>query len=92
MLGRPVPQSESELRAVREAGLDLEQILTSEELVAGDGVFFACTGITDGPLLSGVGYHGNRATTNSMILRGETNTRRVIQAEHALDGRGAGRA
>jgi len=84
MLGRLAPQSEGELHAIREAGPDLGQILTSEELVAGDGVFFACTGITDGPLLSGVGYHGNRATTNSMILRGETRTRRVIHAEHAL--------
>ncbi len=88
MLGRLAPQSEGELRAIREADLELERILTSEELVAGDGVFFACTGITDGPLLSGVSYHANRATTNSMIMRGETRTRRVLRAEHTLDVRG----
>jgi fructose-1,6-bisphosphatase II len=91
MLGRLAPQSEGELRAIREASLGLERIMTAEELVAGDGVFFASTGITDGPLLDGVGYRGNRATTNSMILRGETRTRRVIRAEHALEERGAGR-
>jgi fructose-1,6-bisphosphatase II len=84
MLGRLAPQSESELRAVREAGLDLEQILTCDELVSGDVAFFAATGVTDGPLLSGVSYHGNRAATNSMILRGETRTRRIVQAEHRL--------
>ena len=59
--------------------------LSRSLLAQRDDVFFACTGIADGPLLSGVGYCGRRATTNSMILRGETRTRRVIHAEHALD-------
>jgi fructose-1,6-bisphosphatase II len=86
MLGRLAPQSESELRAVREAALDLGQIWTDDRLVVGDCVFFAATGITDGALLSGVHYRGNRATSNSMILRGETRTRRMIQAEHLLEG------
>lgn len=84
MLGRLAPQSESELDAIREDGFELGQILTCDELVSGDVVFFAATGITDGPLLSGVSYHGNRASTNSMILRGETRTRRIVHAEHRL--------
>jgi fructose-1,6-bisphosphatase II len=84
MLGRLAPQSEGELRAIREAGLELRQILTCDEIISGDAVFFAATGITDGPLLSGVSYQGNRASTNSMILRGETHTRRIVHAEHRL--------
>jgi fructose-1,6-bisphosphatase II len=84
MLGRLAPQSEGELDAIREDGFELGQILTCDELVSGDVVFFAATGITDGPLLSGVSYHGNRASTNSMILRGETRTRRIVHAEHRL--------
>jgi fructose-1,6-bisphosphatase II len=85
MLGRLAPQSENELKAVRDAGRDLTQILTDRELVVGNTVFFAATGLTDGALLSGVRYRGNRATSNSMILRGETRTRRNIQAEHLLE-------
>jgi fructose-1,6-bisphosphatase II len=84
MLGRLAPQSEGEFNAVRDAGLDLTRIVSHGELVAGDTVFFAATGVTDGALLSGVTYRGRRATSNSMILRGETRTRRLIQAEHVL--------
>jgi fructose-1,6-bisphosphatase II len=88
MLGRLAPQSEAEWAAVREAGLDARQILTGRDLVASDAVFFAATGITDGPLLSGVRYAGDRATSNSIIMRGETRTRRSIQAEHLLEDPG----
>ena len=86
MLGRLAPQSTEEGSAVHAAGLDARRILTVDELVSSDRTFFAVTGITDGPLLSGVRYHGDRATSNSMILRGETRTRRIIRAEHLLGG------
>ena len=84
MLGRLAPQGQRELEAVVESGLDRKQIFTCDDLVSSDQVFFAATGITDGPLLDGVRYHGNRATSNSMILRGETRTRRITHAEHHL--------
>ncbi len=82
MLGRLAPQSEEELKAIMAAGLDTRRILTVDELVAGDQTFFAATGITDGPILKGVRFHGSLAQTQSIILRGETKTRRVIFAEH----------
>lgn len=82
MLGRLSPQSASERDAVEAAGLDTRRILTCDELIASNQIFFAATGITDGPLLSGVQYHGDRAETESLILRSETNTRRTIHAEH----------
>ncbi|MBN1641779.1 MAG: fructose-bisphosphatase class II family protein [Anaerolineae bacterium] len=84
MLARLAPQSRGELTRLQEVGLDVGAIMTSDELVEGEIVFFAATGITDGPLLSGVRYRGNRATSNSMVLRGETRTRRIIHAEHLL--------
>jgi fructose-1,6-bisphosphatase II len=84
MLGRLAPQSEKERAGVRGAGLDVKQIWTGDGLASSDAVFFAATGITDGPLLSGVRYHGNYATSNSMILRGETGTRRIMQTEHVI--------
>jgi len=52
--------------------------------VTSNQVYFAATGITDGPLLTGVIYHGGRAETNSLILRSETGTTRRIFAEHLL--------
>jgi fructose-1,6-bisphosphatase II len=84
MLARLAPQSQGELDRLQEGGLDLDEIMTCDDLVEGDVVFFAVTGITDGPLLSGVRYRGNRATSNSMILSGKTRTRRLIRTEHVL--------
>jgi fructose-1,6-bisphosphatase II len=85
MLARLAPQSAAEREAVLAADLDLRRILTSDELVATSQVFFAATGIADGPLLSGVRYQGDRADTHSLVLRGETGTRRIIHAEHLLN-------
>jgi len=47
-------------------------------------VFFAATGISGGVLLDGVHYHGDEAETDSLSLRGETHTRRVVRAFHNL--------
>lgn len=85
MLGRLAPQSEAERAALQAAGLDARQILNDERLVGSNQVFFAATGITDGPLLRGVHYLAGRATSNSLILRGETHTRRQIITEHLLE-------
>jgi fructose-1,6-bisphosphatase II len=84
MLGRLAPQSANERAVLTSNGLDIRRILSVDELVTGEETFFAVTGITDGPLLAGIQYHGDRATSNSMILRGETHTRRIIRAEHLL--------
>lgn len=85
MLGRLAPQREVEQRALKAAGLDTGRILTTDELVAGNETFVAVTGITDGPVLSGVRYQGGRASSNSLIVRGATGTRRTVYAEHALE-------
>ncbi|MDQ4075486.1 MAG: fructose-bisphosphatase class II family protein [Chloroflexota bacterium] len=85
MLGRLAPQNEREHEALEGAELDMERIVTDDELVSSDAIYFAATGITDGPLLDGVTYHGRRAETHSLILRGETHSRRFIRAEHLLE-------
>ncbi len=84
MLGRLAPQTEDEKVTIQEAGLDARRILTGDELVRGQEIFFAATGITDGTLLSGVRYHGDWAETESMVVRCQTGTRRIIHAEHRL--------
>jgi fructose-1,6-bisphosphatase II len=85
MLARLAPQSEQERAAVLGAGLDPRRIIGLDEIVAGQQIFFVATGITDGLLLKGVRFDGDRAATNSLILRSETRTRRVIVAEHLLE-------
>lgn len=84
MLGRLAPQSEPERAGIEAAGLDSDRILSCNELVSSNQVFFAATGITEGTLLSGVRYHGEVAETESLVLRCETGTRRVIHAEHVI--------
>ncbi len=85
MLGRLAPQSDAERAACQAAGIDTTQVFTADDLAASNELFFAATGITDGPLLAGVRYQGNQAETHSLLLRCETHTRRQIQAEHLLE-------
>lgn len=84
MIARLAPQSEKEREAIAAAGHTLGRILTCEDLVAGEQAFFVATGITDSHLLHGVRLDGERASTNSLILRGSTRTRRTIFAEHLI--------
>ncbi|RME50940.1 MAG: class II fructose-bisphosphatase [Caldilineae bacterium] len=84
MLGRLAPQSAEERAAVLEANMDIAKIMTCDDLVSSDEIFFAATGITDGPILRGIRHYVDRAETESLILRGETGTRRHIHAEHTL--------
>jgi fructose-1,6-bisphosphatase II len=81
MLARLAPQTEEEAKAIDEAGLNPGQILNCDELVLQDQIFFAATGITDGPLLKGVRYRKRIAETHSLVIRGETGTHRLITAE-----------
>ena len=85
MLGRLAPQSDAERAAIMEAGLNTQQIVSCDQLVKGNQIYFAATGISEGRLLSGVRYHGNWAETKSLVLRCETGTKRIIQAEHNLE-------
>ncbi len=60
MQGRLWPRNDDERAAAIAAGYDLDQVLTTDDLVAGDNCFFAATGITDGELLKGVHYDSQR--------------------------------
>jgi fructose-1,6-bisphosphatase II len=84
MLARLAPQKPDEARAVRDAGLDLSRVMTADDLVSSDDVFFAATGITDGVLLRGVRYTASGATTESLVIRGRSGTVRTVTAEHRL--------
>lgn len=82
IIGRLWPRDDEERRAARDAGYDLERVLTTSDLVSGDDVFFAATGITDGDLLQGVRYWGDGASTQSLVMRSKSGTIRKIDATH----------
>jgi fructose-1,6-bisphosphatase II len=83
--GKLYARDEDELHRGREAGYDFDKILTMDDLVSSEDVFFAATGITDGELLKGVRYYGDGATTDSLVVRGMTGTVRQITAQHRID-------
>jgi fructose-1,6-bisphosphatase II len=83
LLGRLWPRDDSERTAAIEGGYDLSKVLSCDDLVAGDDVFFSATGVTDGDVLQGVRYQGDRgATTESLVMRSRSGTVRRISARH----------
>ncbi len=66
------------------AGVDLDKVMSVDDLVRSDNVFFAATGITDGELLQGVHYTNRGATTESLVMRSRSGTVRRIFAHHQL--------
>jgi fructose-1,6-bisphosphatase II len=84
MFGRLYARDDDERRAAGERGYDLEQVLTADDLVKGDNVFFAATGVTDGELLRGVRFDRRGALTQSLSMRSKSGTSRVIDAHHQL--------
>ncbi len=82
--GKLWPKDEEERQRAVDAGHDLDRVLTTEDLVTGDNVFFVATGITDGELLRGVRYRSETATTDSIVMRSKSGTVRRIDSEHRL--------
>jgi len=83
LIGRLWPRNDEERQAAIDAGYDLTEILDRDRLVAGNDVFFAATGVTDGDVLQGVRYEGSRgATTESLVMRSRSGTVRRVQARH----------
>ena len=80
--GRLYPRNDEERQAALDQGYDLERVLSTDDLVGGEDVFFAATGVTDGDLLRGVRYRGEGATTDSLVMRAKSGTIRRIQATH----------
>ncbi|HZP90111.1 MAG TPA: class II fructose-bisphosphatase [Actinomycetota bacterium] len=83
--GRLVPRNDEERARLLDAGYDIERVLTTEDLVSGQDVFFAATGITNGSLLRGVKYWPDGATTWSLVMRSRSGTVRWIEAEHQFE-------
>ncbi|MET7382030.1 class II fructose-bisphosphatase [Streptomyces sp. NPDC005526] len=82
--GKLWPKDDEERQRAIDAGHDLDKVLTTDDLVSGENVFFVATGITDGELLRGVRYRSETATTDSIVMRSRSGTVRRIDSEHRL--------
>ncbi|MCR3922038.1 MAG: class II fructose-bisphosphatase [Firmicutes bacterium] len=85
MQARLTPDGAEELARIHQMGqADADKLLFLDDLVIGDDIFFAATGITDGDMLRGVRYLGKTAETHSLVMRGITGTIRNVYATHIL--------
>ncbi|RCG31349.1 class II fructose-bisphosphatase [Sphaerisporangium album] len=82
--GKLWPRDDDEHRRALEAGHDLDRVLTTDDLVTSEDVFFAASGITDGELMAGVRYRSGVAVTHSLVMRGRSGTVRKVESEHQL--------
>jgi fructose-1,6-bisphosphatase II len=85
MQARLWPRNDDERQRIIDQGHDLERVLTEDDLVNGDDVFVAATGVTGGDLLSGVQYRKDGAVTDSIVMRSRSGTMRRVVAEHRFD-------
>jgi fructose-1,6-bisphosphatase II len=85
LFGRLWPRDDEERRRALDAGYDLDKVLTVDDLVAGEDVFFAATGVTDGELLRGVRFDRNEVLTQSLSMRSRSGAVRLIDTRHQLD-------
>jgi fructose-1,6-bisphosphatase II len=82
LLGRLYPRNDGERAAALERGYDLDRVLTTRDLVSGDDIFFAATGVTSGELLQGVRYTPQRVYTQSLSMRSKSGAVRIIEGRH----------
>src|SRR6188508_719457 len=80
--GRLWPRNDEERQSLIDAGVDLERVLTTNDLVSGDDVFVAATGVTSGVFLRGVRVTGPGVETESIVMRSRSGTVRRIAAYH----------
>jgi fructose-1,6-bisphosphatase II len=85
MQGRLWPRDDDERQRLVDAGYEPERVLTTDDLVAGDDVFVAATGVTTGALLRGVRYTRDGAVTDSISMRSRSGTIRRIEARHQFE-------
>ncbi|HLZ81766.1 MAG TPA: class II fructose-bisphosphatase [Ktedonobacteraceae bacterium] len=76
------PRTDEEREKIKADGIDIDQVFRVDDLVKGNDVSFAATGITSGELLDGVQYFGWGARTSSVMMRSRSGTVRYIQARH----------
>jgi fructose-1,6-bisphosphatase II len=82
--GKLWPRNDEERQRLVDAGFEIDRVLTADDLVQGENVFVAATGVTSGALLRGVRVVGDRVETESIVMRSRSGTVRRIVASHPL--------
>ncbi|WP_163527445.1 class II fructose-bisphosphatase [Halobacillus ihumii] len=83
--GKLIPSNEEERNRCKDMGIeDINKVLYMEDFCGGDDAIFAATGVTDGELLQGVQFKGQKATTQTVVMRAKSGTVRFIDGDHSL--------
>lgn len=85
ILARLHPTSDEERQRTIAAGLDVDKVLDTNDLVSSDNTLFVATGITEGDLVNGVRHSDRGARTHSVVMRSTSGTIRYVEAYHHLD-------
>ena len=86
MQARLKPETDEEIRRCHEMGIiDVNQVLTLDDLVRTDDVIFAATAITRGNLLNAIQYFPGGARTHTIVMRSKTGTVRFLDTVHMDD-------
>lgn len=80
---------EEELARCQQMGIEAGKVLALDEMARNDNVIFSATGLTTGDLLQGISRQGNMATTETLLIRGQSRTIRRIRSTHYLDRKDA---
>ena len=83
--GKLWPRTDEERQKLLDGGYDVDRVLTTDDLVGGEDIFVAATGVTTGALLRGVRYTKEGAVTDSIVMRSRSGTVRRIEAQHAFE-------
>ncbi len=59
-----------------------DRVFGTNDMVSGDDVIFAATGVTDGDMLRGVRFRKGGAVSHSVVMRAATGTMRFLTAHH----------
>jgi len=79
------PRNDAERELMEQQGLSTTTVLTIDDLVADDDVFFSLTGVTTGELVRGVRYGPRVAYTETLAMRGKSGTVRRVQSTHNFE-------
>lgn len=81
-----MPENQMQVDMCKRAGItDINRVLTSDDLISTDDVFFAATAVTDSEVLKGVTYKQDIAITHSVVMRSSNGIVRFVDATHRLD-------
>ncbi|HLR40410.1 MAG TPA: class II fructose-bisphosphatase [Virgibacillus sp.] len=83
--GKLIPSNDEETARCKTMGItDINKVFYMDDFCSGDDAIFAATGVTDGELLKGVQFKGQKGTTQTVVMRAKSGTVRFIDGKHSL--------